>query len=345
MRSKLLAGAAIVALTAGLAACGQDAEDGTDPGEGPTTLTVLSHESFVIPEELQERFAEESGLDVTYTTLQDTGSMVNQLVLTKDSPLGDVVFGIDNTFASRAQQEGITTDYVSPALEDDGLALEGLTPVDYGDVCVNADLEWFSAEGLEVPETLEDLTSPEYEGLFVTPSPASSSPGLAFLFATIGAEGDGWLDYWQALLDNGALVTSGWTEAYNVEFSGGEGAGDHPLVLSYSTSPAFTIGEDGESTTTSLLGTCFRQVEYAGVIEGAANEEGAQEFVDFLLSEDVQASIPDNMFMYPAQPGTALPEEWERFAPLSSEPIELSPEEIDEGREDWIREWSEATGQ
>lgn len=324
--SAALAAAAVLTL----AACGQPAaEEATS--EAPAELTVVSHESFVMPDDLKERFAEESGLDVTYTTLADTGSMVNQLVLTKDSPLGDVVFGIDNTFASRATDEGIVAE-------------QGLTEIDFGDVCVNADLAWFDEQGLPLPETLDDLADPQYRDLFVTPSPASSSPGLAFLFATVGAKGDGWLDYWRALEDNGALVVSGWTEAYNVEFTAGEGQGDRPLVLSYSTSPAWTIGDDGESTTTALLDTCFRQTEYAGVLEGAANPEGAQQFVDFLLTPEFQASIPENMYMYPADTSVELPEEWMRFAPLSDAPIELSSEEIDANRERWIQEWTEAIG-
>ncbi len=320
--------AAAAALT--LAACGQPAaEETTD--EAPTGLTVVSHESFVMPDELKEQFAEETGLDVTYTTLADTGSMVNQLILTKDSPLGDVVFGIDNTFASRALGEGI-------------IAWDELTEIDFGDVCVNADLAWFDEQGLPLPETLDDLTDPQYRDLFVTPSPASSSPGLAFLFATVGAKGDGWLDFWRELEANGTLVVSGWTEAYNVEFTAGEGQGDRPLVLSYSTSPAWTIGDDGESTTTALLDTCFRQTEYAGVLEGAANPEGAQQFVDFLLSPEFQATIPENMYMYPADTSVELPEEWVRFAPLSDAPIELGSEEIDANREQWIQEWTEAIG-
>lgn len=334
---------AALAAAVTLVACG--GEPAGETGTGTDELVVLTHESFSIPDELKERFADQSGLDVTYQTMQDTGSMVNQLILTKDAPLGDVAFGVDNTFASRAIDEGVFADYVSDALEPGGPEpVAGLTPIDYGDVCVNADLAWFEAEGIEPPTTLDDLTDEQYRDLFVTPSPATSSPGLAFLFATVGAKGDGWLDYWRALDDNGLLAVSGWTQAYNVEFTGGEGGGNRPLVLSYATSPAWTIGDDGESTTTALLETCFRQVEYAGVLAGAENPEGAQAFVDFLLSPDVQASIPNEMFMYPANTSTPLPEEWERFAQVADEPFEVSPDEIEANREQWIREWTEAIG-
>ncbi|WP_296138162.1 thiamine ABC transporter substrate binding subunit [uncultured Tessaracoccus sp.] len=337
-----LAAAAALALTA----CSGGGSQESPAPEDAKTLTVVSHESFALPDDLKAKFEKDSGLKVEYTPLQDTGAMVNQLLLTKDSPLGDVVFGIDNTFASRAEGGDVIDGYVSDKLDErgKGLATKQMTPIDFGDVCVNADRVWFEKKKLAVPKTLDDLTKPEYKGLFVTPSPASSSPGLAFLFATIGAKGDGWKDYWKALKANGTDVVAGWTEAYNVEFTQGEGKGKRPLVLSYASSPAWTIGDDGKSTTVNLPETCFRQVEYAAVLKGAKNPDGAKQFVDFLLSDDVQASIPENMYMYPAIEKTPLPAEWKQFAPLSGKPIELSAEEIDKGREGWLQEWTDTIG-
>lgn len=336
-----------------VAACGSGAESTNEstnessPSAASKKLTVVSHASFNLPDELKAKFEKESGLEVTYSPMDDAGAMVNQLLLTKDSPLGDVVFGIDNTFASRAESEGVIDPYISGKLDEQAktMATEQMSPIDFGDVCINADRQWFEEKKLEIPKSLDDLTKPEYKDLLVVSSPASSSPGLAFMFATIGAKGDGWLDYWKQLDSNGMSVVAGWTEAYNVEFSQGEGKGDRPLVLSYASSPAWTIGDDGESTTVNLPETCFRQVEYAAVLKGAENPEGAKQFVDFLLSPEVQASIPDNMYMYPALGDTELPEDWAKFAPLADKPIELSAEKIDEGREDWLNEWTEAIGQ
>lgn len=340
--------AALAALT--LAACGTgtSSEPRADqPSDDSHKLTVVSHGSFALPDELKDKFAESSGLDVTYAPMDDAGAMVNQLLLTKDSPLGDVVFGIDNTFASRAESEGIIDSYVSSKLDDRGksMATEQMSPIDFGDVCVNADRVWFEQQGLDIPTTLDDLAKPEYKDLLVVPSPASSSPGLAFMLATIGAKGDGWLDYWKSLDANGMSVVAGWAEAYNVEFSQGEGKGKRPLVLSYASSPAWTIGDDGNSTTVNLPETCFRQVEYAAVLSGAQNPEGAKQFVDFLLSPEVQASIPENMYMYPVLEETALPEDWAKFAPLADKPFEVTPSEITAGREGWLEEWTEAIGQ
>lgn len=310
-----------------------------------STLTVLTHESFSLPDELKDKFAQDSGLDVTYVQPGDAGTIVNQMILTKDSPLGDVVFGIDNTYASRAWDAGVLTDYEPEALPATSVQFDadGLTPIDFGDVCINADTAWFKEKKLALPTTLDDLTKPEYKDLLVVTDPSSSSPGLAFVLATIGAKGDGWLDYWAALKDNGVKVASGWSEAYYTDFSGADGEGPRPLVLSYATSPAYTIDGD-ESTTEALLGTCFRQVEYAGIVTGAQNEEGARAFIDFLLSPEVQEVFPTEMYMYPAVTDTELPEEWVKFAPLSTNPIEVASEDIEANRDQWLRDWSEAMG-
>ena len=346
---------AVAALAAlGLAACGGPAPE-AGPGSGPATtpgtqaptesktLTVVTHDSFALPEDLLKKFADETGYEVTYVAPGEGTSLVNQLILTKDSPLGDVVFGIDSTLASRALREGVVVPHVADAKVIDGLAAEGLTPVDFGDVCVNADSAWFAANDVPVPTTLDDLTAPAYKELFVVPSPTSSSPGQSFLLATIGAKGDGWVDYWKALEDNGVKLAAGRSDAYYTDFSGADGKGPRPLVLSYATSPAYTVDGDA-STTEALLGTCIRQVEYAGVLAGAQNEVGAAKFIDFLLTPEVQATIPENMYMYPALDGVALPDEWAKFAPLSDEPIAIDGAQIDTGLEDWLRTWAEQIG-
>jgi len=337
----VLAAAAALALTA--------CSGGSEPAptaSAPKELTVVTHDSFALSEELTAAFESESGYDVTYVAPGDAGTVVNQLILTKDAPLGDVVFGIDNTFAGRALAQEVVVPYAAPGLsaaDAEGLEADDsdrLTPIDFGDVCLNADTAWFTTRGLAVPQTLDDLVKPEYRDLLVVSSAATSSPGLAFLAATVGAKGDpGYLDYWDALVANGVLVAQDWTEAYSVQFSGSTGKGPRPLVLSYATSPAFEV-VDGASPTQALLGTCFRQVEYAGVIAGAANEAGARAFIDFLLSPQVQADIPGQMYMYPVVRATELPAEWVAFAPLADDPIEVPASEIAANRDRWIADWT-----
>ncbi|MBK7822606.1 MAG: thiamine ABC transporter substrate-binding protein [Tessaracoccus sp.] len=338
-----------------LAACAGTTPAPSAGGSGPATtpgtqarteskkLTVVTHDSFALPEELLKKFADQTGYEVTYTAPGEGTSLVNQLILTKDSPLGDVVFGIDSTTAPRVVREGVIVPHVADAKVKDGLAAEGLTPVDFGDVCVNADSAWFATNNVPVPTTLDDLVAPAYKDLVVVPSPTSSSPGQSFLLATIGAKGDGWLDYWKALKDNGVKFAAGWSDAYYTDFSGADGKGPRPLVLSYATSPAYTVDGDA-STTEALLGTCIRQVEYAGILAGAQNEVGAAKFIDFLLTPEVQATIPENMYMYPALDGVALPEAWAKFAPLSDQPIAVDGAEVDANLENWLRTWAEEIG-
>ncbi|UNX54668.1 thiamine ABC transporter substrate-binding protein [Georgenia sp. TF02-10] len=349
---------AALAATAVLGACsltGGGGDDGDTPGgtgDGTGTaaggeLTVVTHDSFSVSQDLLDQFEADTGYRLTMVAPGDGGALVNQLVLTKDSPLGDVVYGIDNSFAARAIDAGVLDPY-TPADAPAGVAEnavddEGhLTAVDRGDVCVNVDHAWFADRGIPEPRTLADLTDPAYRDLLVVTNPATSSPGLAFLLATIGAFGtDGWQQYWTDLAANGVRVAEGWSDAYYVDFSGSEGAGPRPLVVSYSSSPAAEVPEDdAEPRTGALLDTCFRQVEYAGVIAGAANPEGARAFVDFLLSDPVQQDIPGQMYMYPVA-DVPLPEEWAAHAPLAEDPHQVDPADIAAHREEWVTAWTE----
>lgn len=352
-RARLATAAVIgVAALAGCSIVGSDPDPSGSPGgsEGASggVIRVVTHDSFNVPEDLVAAFEADTGYQVELSAPGDGGTLVNQLILTKDAPLGDVAYGVDNTFASRAVNEDVFASYTSPVLpaSAEQYLLPGsdaLTPIDIGDVCLNVDHEWFAEAGIPEPVTFEDLTEPEYADLLVVSNPATSSPGLAWLTATVGAFGeDGYAEYWSRLRDNGVKVTSGWSDAYYVDFSGSEGKGDRPIVLSYSTSPAFEVGEgETEAPTGTLLETCFRQVEYIGVLAGAENPEGAQAWIDFMLSPEVQASIPESMYVYPVDDQVDLPESWVRFAPLAPEPIVVAPEQIDAGRDAWIQTWTE----
>jgi len=345
--------AALAAASLALTACsviGSDSgasSDSTDAGSAGGTVVLVTHDSFAVDKKLMADFERESGLTVKTRAPGDAGTLVNQLVLTKDSPLGDVVFGIDNSFASRALGAGVLQPYASPQTPEraDELAVDDsdrLTPVDYGDVCINVDRGWFADRDVPEPQTLEDLTDPTYKDLLVVTNPATSSPGLSFLLATVGAFGeDGWRDYWAALRDNGVKVSDSWSDAYFVDFSGSQGKGPRPIVLSYASSPPAEAGpKAAKAPTRALLETCFRQVEYAGVIDGADNPEGAQQLIDFMLSTRFQETIPTTMYMYPVNEQADLPPAWARFGPLSEQPFEVSVEQIDANRREWIEQWT-----
>jgi len=314
------------------------------------TITVVSHDSFNMDEAVIENFTAETGITIEVLAQEDAGTLANQLVLTKGSPLGDVVFGVDNTFASRVINAEVLEAFDSDVIADDranyavvGAGADQLVPIDFGDVCVNIDHKWFAEKDLAEPVTLADLAKPEYEDLLVVQNPANSSPGLAFLFATIGAFGeDGWQDYWQQLADNGVKVSNSWTDAYSVDFSGSSGEGPRPLVVSYASSPPYEVPEGAdEAPTGSLLDTCFRQVEYAGILSGTEHPEAAAQVIEFFLSAEFQQAIPGEMFMYPVRSDVELPEEWAKFAAVADEPHQVEESAIEQNREDWIKTWTQ----
>jgi thiamine transport system substrate-binding protein len=331
-----------------LAGCGS-----SSPSTDTKTVVIATHDSWAMPASVLKDFTKKTGYTVKIQQQGDVGELTNKLVLTKGSPIADGVYGIDNTFATRASDEGVLAHYTPPNVpasarqfRPDGAAGDELTPVDYSDVCVNVDDAWFAAKRLAEPKTFDDLAKPAYKNLMVTPGATTSSTGLAFLAATVAAKGAGWQTYWKALLANGLKVDPGWTEAYEGDFTAGGGKGTRPIVVSYSSSPPFTIPKGTTRPTSSaLLDTCFRQVEYAGVLTGAKNAKGAQAFVRFMLSKEVQAALPDNMYVYPVDDTVALPKLWARWATVSPKPWVVSPAEITANRSAWLRDWRDLTSQ
>lgn len=322
----------------------------------PQVLRVMTHDSFSISEEVITAFEAEHNVTVQFLKAGDTGTMLNQAILSKENPQADVIYGIDNTFLSRALEADIALPLSQLPLDDipENLRIDPenrFFPVDYGDVCLNYDKDAFESTGLAVPQSLTALTLPEYKGLLVVQNPASSSPGLAFLIATIEEFGeDGYLDYWRALRANDVLVVDGWDTAYYTEFSGGAySEGTRPLVVSYASSPAaevyFSEGALTEPPTSAITtpGMCFRQIEFVAVLRNGESPKLAQAFVAFALSETFQADIPLQMWVYPTNQAVALPQVFQDHAQPAQYTREvLHPVDIEQNRERWIQEWTEA---
>jgi len=334
----------LVWMILGLAACSGPAE--------PVTLRLMTHDSFDIGTDTLAAFTAETGIAVEVFKAGDAGTLVNQAALAKDDPLADVLFGVDNTFLSRAIENDLFLAYDSARLSDIPDSLEQdperrALPVDYGDVCLNYDKAWFAENGLEPPAGLESLLDPAYAGLTAVQNPATSSPGLAFLLATVEAYGDpGYLDYWQQLVDNDVLVTDGWEEAYYGAFTAASD-GDRPIVVSYASSPPaevfFAETELAEAPTAAVVsdGSCFRQIEFVGVLRGTDYEQEARRLVDFLLDVPFQEEVPLTMFVYPANETAVLPEVFTQFSAVPQNPATMTPDEIAAGREAWTRAWTD----
>lgn len=321
----------LLACALALVACGGDDD------AGPAAVTLVAYDSFPkegtpLNDALKE-FTDDTGVAVNVVTAGDTGTMVTKAVLTAGNPEGDVMWGVDNTFLTAATDAAVF----------DG----NPTPVDYGDVCVNYDIAWFQEHGIDPPATLADLVRPEYRDLLVVENPASSSPGLAFLLATVDEYGDpGWEQYWADLRDNGVEVVDSWDSAYYERFSGSAGStGDKPLVVSYGSSPpAEVIFADPPVDTAPTgvsAGTCFRQTEYAGVLRGTDHPDEARQLVSFLTGATFQRELPLTLFVYPVSDSVPLPAEFTEWAVIPDAPYTLDPQLIADRRQQWQDRWNQ----
>ncbi|MFF3764842.1 thiamine ABC transporter substrate binding subunit [Streptomyces sp. NPDC001922] len=345
--------AAVLAAAVGipaLAACG-----GGDSGNGASskTVTLVTHDSFNVSPAVLKQFEKQSGYTVKLLPGGDAGAAVNQEILSRGNPRGDVFFGVDNTLLSRALDHDLFTPYEAKGLAgvDRKLQLDAaehrVTPVDSGEICVNYDRKYFADKKLAPPKTFADLTEPRYKNLLVTENAATSSPGLAFLLGTAAEYGEsGWQGYWKKLKANGVEVVDGWEQAYNDRFSGSAAGrkGDKPLVVSYASSPpAETMGvkpQPKQAPTGVATGTCFRQIEFAGLLNGAKNEKGGKALLDFLLTKRFQEDVPLRMFVNPALRDAKVPGIFTRYGAKIDDPATLAPQKIARHREQWVEQWS-----
>ena len=334
-----------------IVACPTLAAAGCGGSGEPSEVVLVTHDSFAISPDVKKAFEDESGLTLEILKAGDAGELVTRSLLAAGNPEGDVLFGVDNNLLTRTLAGDVFEPYESPELAsvDPALVLDAdhrATPIDRGDVCLNYDKAWYADHDLAPPRSLVQLTLPRDRDQLVVENPATSTPGLAFMLATIAEFGEKWQGYWRQLRANGVLAVDGWEDAYYSRFSGAAGSkGTRPIVVSYASSPPAEVIFGKPRPTTAPTGvvesTCFRQIEFAGVLRGARNEEGAQKLVDFMLSKRFQEDIPLQMFVFPARRDAALPPEFEKFAVVPEHPLELSPQVINENRESWVDQWTD----
>jgi thiamine transport system substrate-binding protein len=349
MNNKILS--LLIILPIIISACGQPAATSTNTGSTPSTLMVMTHDSFAASKSAISDFEIANNVKLQFLASGDAGTALNKAILSKDNPFADVFYGVDNTFLSRALTEGIFQSYDSPLLANipDQYKLDSQNralPVDWGDVCLNYDKGYFSQHGIQPPQTLEDLLKSEYKNLLVVENPATSSPGLAFLLATIGHFGtSNYLDYWRGLIANNLLVVNDWETAYYTDFS--RWGGDRPVVVSYNSSPAFeVIGSttpvsEPQTAVITSDGSCFRQIEFVGILSGTKNLDLAKKWVDFMLSTTFQEDMPAQMYVFPVNQNASLNETFQKFLVIPDMPAYVSPDDIAANREAWITAWTE----
>ena len=327
---------------------------GTAAPSGPRTLTIMTHDAFAVSDNVKATFESANNVKLQFIKSGDAGAALGKAILAKGQPLADVFYGVDNTFLSRALDEGIYEPYNSPILADIPAVFKldptnSALPVDYGDVCLNYDKAYFSQHAIAPPANLEDLAKPAYKDLTVTENPGTSSTGLAFLLATVGHFGDpGYLDYWRGLRANGVLVVDSWDTAYDTDFSGSSGQGPRPIVVSYGSSPPFEVIDATqpvtEAPTAAVVsdGSCFRQIEFVGILKGTQNLDLAQKWVDFMLSPIFQADMPLQMYVFPVNPKAPLNDTFQKYLAIPEHPAVVSPVDIAANRDQWIEAWTQA---
>ncbi|HEV7523606.1 MAG TPA: thiamine ABC transporter substrate-binding protein [Acidimicrobiia bacterium] len=340
------------------AACGSSSKPAAKPETSPTTtparittVRLLTHSSFAVSKAVLADFTKQTGYKVKLVQPGDAGLVVNEAILRKDNPVADAMFGVDTTFLTRALDAGIFDAYEAHGLETVPASLQAdaqhrVTPIDRSSVCVDFDKSWFDHNGRPpAPASLDDLVDPRYKNLTVVENASTSSPGLAFLMATVVAKGDGgWAAYWRALRKNGVRVDDDWTAAYQTDFTAGGASGDRPIVVSYGSDPAADVVYSDPHRATPKVGviasTCFGQTEFAGVLHGAHNVAGARALVDFLLTRRFQEDMPLQMYVNPVVRGATLPAVFTKWAVDPAHPLSIDPATISAKRSDWIKEWT-----
>ena len=333
--------------------------------ESDGVLRILTYDIAAFSDEMLATFTEQTGYEVEMIRADDSGGILEQLLQTQKAQQADLAIGLDNTYLQTAlnfcllqphevSQQGISQTALEPY--DGPYAL----PFDRGDVCLNYDESRVDGTNLTAPISLWNLTEPAWEGLTAFPSPVTSSPGRAFMSATVDYfendedETTDAFDWWKAMADNRAIFTTGWTEAYEIHYSGGYGAwveghlGDAAMTVSYCHSPgveAFYSENWTKSTSLTLERSTFHQVEYAGVINGGTEVQAANAFIEYLLSEEVNRNMPENNLMQSVLVNAVWPETngYAYHTDVPTMNADISNQRIAEEMEDWLVEWNAAT--
>jgi thiamine transport system substrate-binding protein len=330
----------IICSAAGLLLLLADTASATPVAEPEAELVIYAYDSFVAewgPAPLViPKFEKAQGVEVRVISVGDAGQVLNRAILEKEKPQADILVGIDNNMLSRALEEDVLQPYRSPNLDTIPRELvfdatHAVTPFDYGYFAFVYDSKVLQ----EPPASLEELTDSRFRRRIIVQDPRTSSPGLGFLLWTIAVYGEQYLEYWQRLQPNLLTITDGWDTAYGM-FTSGEA----PLVLSYTTSPAYHVEYEQTERYRALLfeeGN-YRQIEGMGILKGAPHPSLARRFIDFILSEEFQSEIPLTNWMYPVDPGVATPDSF-RFAPKPERSLQLPADQIRANRDRWINAW------
>ncbi|EOS9874692.1 thiamine ABC transporter substrate binding subunit [Vibrio parahaemolyticus] len=304
------------------------------------TLTIYTYDSFAADwgpgPKIEQAFEAKCGCDVNFVALDDGVSILNRLRLEGGNSKADIVLGLDNNLMAEAKKTGLLTEHnvdTANTVLPNGWSDTTFVPYDYGYFAFVYNKEKLA----NPPKSMKELVETRDDLKVIYQDPRTSTPGQGLMLWMKSIYGDDVMQAWQKLASKTVTVTKGWSEAYSMFLNG-----ESDLVLSYTTSPAYHLIAENDSkfATANFAEGHYMQVEVAAKVKGSKNSELADQFMNFILSDEFQSAIPTGNWMYPVT-DVELPKGFETLS-VPSKSLSFSADEVAKMRKSWIREWQSA---
>lgn len=304
------------------------------------TLTIYTYDSFAADwgpgPKIEQAFEAKCGCDVNFVALDDGVSILNRLRLEGGNSKADIVLGLDNNLMAEAKKTGLLTEHnvdTANTVLPNGWSDTTFVPYDYGYFAFVYNTDKLA----NPPKSMKELVETRDDLKVIYQDPRTSTPGQGLMLWMKSIYGDDVTQAWQKLASKTVTVTKGWSEAYSMFLNG-----ESDLVLSYTTSPAYHLIAENDSkfATANFAEGHYMQVEVAAKVKGAKNSELADQFMNFILSDEFQLAMPTGNWMYPVT-DVELPKGFETLS-VPNKSLSFSADEVAKMRKSWIREWQSA---
>ncbi|HAS6891311.1 thiamine ABC transporter substrate binding subunit [Vibrio parahaemolyticus] len=304
------------------------------------TLTIYTYDSFAADwgpgPKIKQAFEAKCGCDVNFVALDDGVSILNRLRLEGGNSKADIVLGLDNNLMAEAKKTSLLTEHnvdTANTVLPNGWSDTTFVPYDYGYFAFVYNKEKLA----NPPKSMKELVETRDDLKVIYQDPRTSTPGQGLMLWMKSIYGDDVTQAWQKLASKTVTVTKGWSEAYSMFLNG-----ESDLVLSYTTSPAYHLIAENDSkfATANFSEGHYMQVEVAAKVKGSKNSELADQFMNFILSDEFQSAMPTGNWMYPVI-DVELPKGFETLS-VPSKSLSFSADEVAKMRKSWIREWQSA---
>ncbi|RWO12221.1 MAG: thiamine ABC transporter substrate binding subunit [Mesorhizobium sp.] len=311
---------------------------GTGPASAQEKLTVYTYESFTAEwgpgPAVKKAFEAECGCILEFVAVADGVALLNRVRLEGAATKADIVLGLDTNLTAEAKATGLFSRHgaVIDVKVPGGWSDDIFVPFDYGYFAVVYDTEKLKTP----PKSLKELVEGNADEKIVIQDPRTSTPGLGLLLWVKSVYGDKAPEAWAKLKAKVLTVTPGWSEAYGL-FTKGEA----PMVLSYTTSPAYHMVAENTQRyqAASFDEGAYLQIEVGGITKSGAKNPLAKQFLTFMTGPKFQDVIPETNWMFPAgKTEKPLNPAFDKLV-KPTKTLLLSPEEVAANRKAWVDEW------